>query len=122
MGSVQWITILLASLFFIQVIYYSTRNQLRDKQAFLWFSLSIIGLLIAFGLKPLNRFAAMLGIAYMPTLIFAIAFLVILNVLMYQSIILSHHEEKIKTLIQQMALMKHEWQHNERKGEKHERK
>jgi len=120
MSSVQWITVALAFLFLIQVISYSVRNRLRDKQAFLWFSLSIIGLLIAFGLEPLNHFAAMLGISYMPTLIFAIAFLVVLNVLMYQSIVLSQHEEKIKTLIQEIALIKQKQKTNEHGEEKDE--
>ncbi|ARA98455.1 MULTISPECIES: DUF2304 domain-containing protein [Geobacillus] len=121
MSSVQWITVALAFLFLIQVISYSVRNQLRDRQAFLWFSLSIIGLLAAFGLEPLNRFAAVLGISYMPALVFAIAFLVVLNVLMYQSIVLSQHEEKIKTLIQEIALIKHEQKMSEREEEKDER-
>ncbi|AGT33493.1 hypothetical protein M493_16395 [Geobacillus genomosp. 3] len=116
MNSVQWITVLLASWFFIQVVFYSVRNRLRDKQAFLWFSLSILGLLGAFSLAPLNRLASMLGISYMPALIFAIAFIVVLNVLLYQSIVLSEQGETIKRLVQEIALLKHELHHTEHKG------
>ncbi|BDG37544.1 DUF2304 domain-containing protein [Saccharococcus caldoxylosilyticus] len=120
MNKVQLITIMFASLFLIQVIYYSTRNKLRDKQAFLWFLLAVIGLFIAIFLEPLNKVAAVLGVSYMPTLIFTIAFLVVLNALIYQSITLSDHQEKIKTLVQEIAYIKHELQNDQRKEEKDE--
>jgi hypothetical protein len=120
MNKVQLITIMFASLFLIQVIYYSTRNKLRDKQAFLWFLLAVIGLFIAISLEPLNKVATALGVSYMPTLIFTIAFLVVLNVLIYQSITLSDHQEKIKTLVQEIAYMKHELKNYQRKEEKDE--
>jgi hypothetical protein len=120
MNKVQLITIMFASLFLIQVIYYSTRNKLRDKQAFLWFLLAVIGLFIAIFLEPLNKVATVLGVSYMPTLIFTIAFLVILNVLIYQSITLSDHHEKLKTLVQEIAYIKHELKNDQRKEEKDE--
>jgi hypothetical protein len=109
-----------ASLFLIQVIYYSTRNKLRDKQAFLWFLMAVIGLFISVFLEPLNKVAAVLGVSYMPTLIFTIAFLVVLNVLIYQSITLSDHQEKIKTLVQEIAYIKHELKNDQGKEEKDE--
>lgn len=120
MNKVQLITIMFASLFLIQVIYYSTRNKLRDKQAFLWFLLAVIGLFISVFLEPLNKVAAVLGVSYMPTLIFTIAFLVVLNVLIYQSITLSDHQEKIKTLVQEIAYIKHELKNDQGKEEKDE--
>jgi hypothetical protein len=120
MNKVQLITIMFASLFLIQVIYYSTRNKLRDKQAFLWFLMAVIGLFISVFLEPLNKVAALLGVSYMPTLIFTIAFLVVLNVLIYQSITLSDHQEKIKTLVQEIAYIKHELKNDQGKEEKDE--
>ncbi|MED4968199.1 DUF2304 domain-containing protein [Parageobacillus toebii] len=120
MNKVQLITIMFASLFLIQVIYYSTRNKLRDKQAFLWFLMAVIGLFISVFLEPLNKVATVLGVSYMPTLIFTIAFLVVLNVLIYQSITLSDHQEKIKTLVQEIAYIKHELKNDQGKEEKDE--
>ncbi len=120
MNKVQLITIMFASLFLIQVIYYSTRNKLRDKQAFLWFLMAVIGLFISVFLEPLNKVASVLGVSYMPTLIFTIAFLVVLNVLIYQSITLSDHQEKIKTLVQEIAYIKHELKNDQGKEEKDE--
>jgi len=118
MNKVQLIAIGFASLFLIQVIYYSNHNKLRDKQAFVWFLLAVIGLSIAIFLEPLNDMATLLGISYMPTLIFIIAFLVVLNVLIYQSVTLSDYEEKIKTLAQEIAYLKHELQNNQWTEEK----
>jgi hypothetical protein len=118
MNKVQMITIAFASLFLIQVIYYSSRNKLRDKQAFLWFFMAFIGMFIAIFLDLLNKIAAALGVAYMPSLVFTIAFLVVLNILIYQSVIF--HQEKIKTLVQEIAYIKHELEDHQRKGKKDE--
>jgi hypothetical protein len=120
MSTVQMITIAFASLFLMQVIYYSSRNKLRDKQAFLWFLMAFIGMFIAICLDLLNKIAAILGVSYMPTLIFTIAFLVVLNILIHQSVTLSDHQEKIKTLVQEIAYIKHELEDHQRKGEKDE--
>jgi hypothetical protein len=120
MGKVQMITIAFASLFLIQVIYYSSRNKLRDKQAFLWFFMAFIGMFIAICLDLLNNIATALGVAYMPSLIFTLAFLVVLNILIYQSVTLSDHQEKIKTLVQEIAYIKHELEDYLRKGERDE--
>jgi hypothetical protein len=120
MSTVQMIAIAFASLFLIQVIYYSSRNKLRDKQAFLWFLMAFIGIFIAICLDLLNKIAAILGVSYMPTLIFTIAFLVVLNILIYQSVTLSDHQEKIKTLVQEIAYIKHELEDRQHKGEKDE--
>lgn len=108
MGTVQIITIIAALLFFFQVIYNTSKNKLQDQQAFIWLIFAISGLILAFFINSLNSLANYLGIAYMPSLIFLVAFLVILNLLLYHTITLSKNQEKIKILTQEISYLKKE--------------
>ncbi|ASS90106.1 DUF2304 domain-containing protein [Bacillaceae bacterium ZC4] len=106
MDIVQVIALIFALLFFMQVIFFTSRNKLQDKQAFLWIVFGIISLLIALFLPSINKFAHYIGISYMPALIFMVAFLVILNLLIYQTTVISSQQEKLKNVIQELAFLK----------------
>lgn len=116
MNTVQIISVIIALLFFLQVIYYTSKNKLQDQQAFIWIILATAGLLVAIFMNTLNSLASLLGIAYMPTLIFLAAFLIILNLLIFHTTSISKHQEKIKTLSQELAFLSKEV--NELKEEK----
>ncbi|QDP42238.1 DUF2304 domain-containing protein [Radiobacillus deserti] len=105
MPIVQIITIIIAVLFFIQVLYFSSKNKLQDQQAFLWVVFATLGLIVSIFLPFFNRLAAEIGISYMPSLVFTIAFLVILNLLIYQTIHASKQESKIKQLTQELSFL-----------------
>jgi hypothetical protein len=108
LNSVQIITILTAIIFLVQVVIFTIKNKLHDQQAFLWMVFGIAGLLVAFLIPQFNQLASFLGIAYMPTFIFMIAFIVVLNILMYQTTVLSGLQKKINILIQESAFHKKE--------------
>jgi hypothetical protein len=105
MDAVQVIALISAVTFLLQVVIFTSKNKLQDKQAFLWIVLGIISLLIALSLPMINQFAHYIGISYMPTLIFVIAFLVILNLLVYQTTVISIQQEKLKNVIQELAFL-----------------
>jgi hypothetical protein len=108
LNSVQIITIFTAIIFLVQVVIFTIKNKLHDQQAFLWMVFGIAGLLVAFLIPQFNQLASYLGIAYMPTFVFMIAFIVVLNILMYQTTVLSGLQKKINILIQESALHKKE--------------
>lgn len=108
MNSIQWISIIIASLFFLQIIYLTSKHKLQDQQAFFWIMISISSLIIAILIPLLNHIASLLGISYMPTLIFLLAFIFILNILMYQNTLLSKQQDKLKSLVQEVAFLKKE--------------
>lgn len=116
-STIQWITIFAAGLFLIQVLILTAKNRLTDKHAFVWIVLAIAGLLGAVFLHRLNLVASILGVSYMPSLIFTIAFLVVLTVIIYQNILLSKHDRQIKELIQEVGFLEN--QLNELKKEEH---
>ena len=105
---VQFIAIVAASLFLFQVIYFTSKHRLRDRQAFSWLIIAIIGLVIAFTIPLINKIAGYLGVSYMPTLVFLIAFLVVLTIQLYQITILSDYQEKTKDIIQEIAYLRKE--------------
>ncbi|MGA4718512.1 DUF2304 domain-containing protein [Fictibacillus nanhaiensis] len=108
MNSVQIITIITAMIFLIQVVVFTRKNKLHDQHAFLWMVFGFAGLLVAFLIPQFNHIASLLGIAYMPTFVFMIAFIVVLNILMYQTTVQSTLQKKINILIQESAFHKKE--------------
>lgn len=105
MDSVQIIALITGTVFLLQVIYFTSKNKLQDKQAFLWIVLGIVGILIGIFLPSINQLVHYLGISYMPTFIYMIAFLVVLYLLVYQTTVISIQQEKVKNVIQELAFL-----------------
>lgn len=120
MDPVQIIALIFAVLFFLQVILYTSKNKLLDKQAFLWIIFAIVSILIAVFLPLLNRFSHFIGISYAPSFVFMAAFLVVLYLLIYQTTVISNQQEKMKNVIQEIAFLKKQLDelNREREGSK----
>ncbi|MDI7743621.1 DUF2304 domain-containing protein [Lysinibacillus fusiformis] len=106
MDTVQLISIIASLLFLFRVLYSTSKNKLQNQQAFMWLILAIVGLMIGIFINFFEFIARQLNIAYMPTIIFLAAFLVILNLLVYHTTIISSQQEKIKDLSQELALLR----------------
>ena len=100
---VQGISIVVAMLFFAQILYYTSKNKLQDQQALIWLVLSFSALMLALFLPMMNKLSYLLGIEYMPSLIFMLAFLIILTVLVFQTTTITKQQTQIKQLAQQLA-------------------
>lgn len=114
MSSIQGISISIALLFFLQIVYLTSKHKLQDQQGFFWMMMSLLSFFVALSIPWLNQFASFIGISYMPSLIFLIAFIVVLNILMYQNTVLSKQQEKLKSLIQEVAFLKKEIEDSKR--------
>lgn len=106
MSSVQIVAILFAVFFLIEVVMLVKKNKLHDKHAFLWMTFAVVGIVIAGSLHGLDKLSKMVGISYMPSLIFVMAFFVILSLLIYQTSIISRQQQQLKNLIQEMAYIR----------------
>lgn len=105
---VQGISIVVAVLFLAQVLFYTSKNKLQDQQALIWLVLSFGGLMLAVFLPLINSVSQSLGVQYMPSLIFVIAFLIILTMLVFQTTTITKQQTQIKQIAQQLAYsMKH---------------
>lgn len=104
--------VLAASLFFLVVVTAMTaKNKLTDQYAFMWLSFSGIGVAMAIALPYLNHLANSIGIAYMPSLIFLLAFLVVLSLLIYHTALLSKQERRVRILVQEVAFLQRQIKH-----------
>ncbi|MGK7376420.1 DUF2304 domain-containing protein [Planococcus sp. 1R117A] len=100
---VQGISIAVAILFLVQVLFYTSKNKLQDQQALIWLVLSFGGLMLALFLPVMNSVSHFLGIEYMPSLIFMLAFLIILTMLVFQTTTVTKQQTQIKQIAQQLS-------------------
>lgn len=121
MNRIQWISIVVSLLFLIQVLWFTSRHRFREKQAFLWIVLAFSGVLVAVFIPVLNTAAVRIGVAYMPALVFVLAFVVILSLLMVQTAAMSAQQEKLKAVVHELAYLRKEIDDmkQDRKAEEH---
>lgn len=86
----------------------------------MWIVFAVGGLAAALFLPGLNKLAQELGVTYMPSLVFMVAFLVVLSLLMYHTIILSKQQEKLKNLAQEFAYLSKEIREMKKEAERKE--
>ncbi|WP_088007132.1 DUF2304 domain-containing protein [Indiicoccus explosivorum] len=118
MDIIQLIVLGSALFFFAVVVAMTSKNKITDQYAFMWLTLSVIGVILAVALPFLNRLALSIGIAYLPSLIFLLAFLVVLFLLIYHTSLLSKQESRLKVLIQEVGYLEKELR-DARNGDKH---
>jgi hypothetical protein len=100
------VAILFAVFFLVEVVVLVKKNKLHDKHAFLWMAFAVVGIVVAGSMQGLNKLSQIVGISYMPSLIFVMAFFVILSLLIYQTSIISRQQQQLKNLIQEMAYIR----------------
>ena len=95
------------SVFFLWFIIESVRKQrLKEAYSLIWLSMGVVFLVISIWQKALDRISSFVGIYYSPAMLFLVLIVMILLILIQYSIVISRQTEKIKTLIQESALLK----------------
>lgn len=83
-------------------------KRLREGYALLWL-LAGAGLAISpFIADPLDRLALRLGFDYAPALLLMLAIIGLVLIIFLLSISISHNSDQIKTLVQEVGLLRHE--------------
>ncbi len=106
MGVVHAISLLVAGIFLGQIMLLAGRHRLRDRHAFIWVMIGGAAFAAALGLPALNAISEAIGVAYMPSLVFLGAIYLILTLLMYQTMVLSSHQDGIRTMAQEIAYLR----------------
>ena len=91
---------------FIFIFNLIRRQKIRDEYSLIWFAVALFFLIISISRPLIDTIAALLGIEYGPAALFLILITVILCVLIRLSLLISEHENKVRTLIQEHALLK----------------
>jgi hypothetical protein len=96
-----------ASLFLFFFIFNLIRRQkIRDEYSLIWFAVALFFLIISISRPLIDTIAAFMGIEYGPAALFLILISVVLWVLIRLSILISEHENEVRTLIQEQAILK----------------
>jgi hypothetical protein len=108
MDKIQIISILASLLIFGAVVNLVRRKKLKTEYSLIWLSVSIIFIIFSFWRTGIDKLANLFGIAYSPSVLFIILLIGIILILIEFSIIISKQAERIKVLVQELALLKHE--------------
>jgi len=101
------IVLFVGSLIFLLFIINSVRKErIKEAYSLIWLSMGIIFLILSVWIKAYNYITNIFGIVYSPILFFLLLIVMILFILIQYSIVLSKQTEKIKTLVQESALLK----------------
>ncbi len=105
---IQIFSIIASISLLILVLYLIYKQKLKEQYAFLWMILAVGILLSAIFSSSLDKWATFFGVYYAPSLLFVFAFLIVLLVLIQMSVVISKLKDSIKTLTQEMSLLKQE--------------
>jgi len=84
------------------------RSSMNARYAILWLGAGAALLLFSLYRPLLHWVAALLGIAYPPSLLFGLAFLFVLLIMLHYSLVISSHRDSIRRLAQAIALLERE--------------
>ena len=102
----QVFIVVVCLVFLAFIIYLVQRKRLLLKYSLLWLALSIVAGICALFPEPLFALAQLLGFETASNFIFVIGFFFLLAFCLSLSVIASRQTEYIKTLIQELAILK----------------
>jgi hypothetical protein len=108
MDKIQILSIIASLLIFAVVINLVRHRKLKTEYSLIWLTVSAVFIIFSFWRSGIDKLAKLFGIAYAPSVLFIILLIGIIFLLIEFSIIISKQSERIKILVQEMALLKHE--------------
>jgi len=103
---IQYVAVAGSIVFIASVLLLISRRKLKEQFALLWLLFGGIFLLLSLWREGLHVIASILGIAYPPAAIFLILIIAIISILIHFSIAISTLTEQVKTLVQEVGLLK----------------
>ena len=104
---------LVVMLFVIESI---RRSSLNARYAIRWLGAGAALLLFSIYRPLLHWAAALLGVAYPPSLLFGLAFLFVLLIMLHYSLVISSHRDSIRRLAQSVALLERQIEEQRERG------
>lgn len=106
--TIQIISLTVAFLVLLFIGRLIVRGKLREEYAILWIICTVILIVFAIWRRGLEQIALTLGVYYPPSLVFLAAIMAILIFLIHLSTVVSKLQNQIKTLSQEIALLRNE--------------
>lgn len=117
MEKIQILSIVASFLIFGIVVNLVRHRKLKTEYSLIWLTTSIIFIVFSFWRDGIEKLAHLFGIAYAPSVLFIILLIGIILILIEFSMIISKQAERIKVLVQEMALLRHEMEEKFKKNE-----
>jgi hypothetical protein len=118
MDKIQIISIIASLIIFLVVVNLIRQRKLKTEYSLIWLTVSVTFVIFSFWRHGIDQLATLFGIAYAPSVLFIILLIGIILLLIEFSMIISTQAERIKLLIQELALLKHELEEKiERNGQ-----
>ena len=106
MQAIQIISIIGSSLFLILIIELIRRKLLKEAYAIIWLIFGCLFLFFSCWRKALDYIAEAIDIVYAPAMLFLLLIIAITLVLIQFSVVISRQNDQIRTLTQDIALLK----------------
>ncbi len=107
-GRFQILAIISSLALLVFVLELVRRGKLREKYALLWLAAAGVVCFLSIFRDVLDRSAHLLGVAYAPAFLFMVAIFFGMMILLHFSIVISSLSAKVKTLAQEIAILKNE--------------
>jgi len=105
---ILYISILVSFVFLLLIMNMVRKRQLSERFALAWMLIPVLLIVFSSNRGLLERLAALVGIYYAPAIMIPIIFGLFILVSLYFSVKVSRAEQRIKTLAQELALLKHQ--------------
>ena len=115
MQSIQIISIIGSLLFLTTIIELIRRKLLKEAYAIIWLFFGCLFLFFSCWRKALDYIALAIDIAYPPAMLFLLLIVAITLVLIQFSVVISRQSDQIKTLTQELAILKQQKDENNSK-------
>ena len=116
MQSIQFVAIIISLIILVVVVDLIRRGMLKEQYALLWIASAIVLMMLSVWRGLLDIIASSLGVAYPPSFLFLVAFLFLLLIVLYFSVVISNISEKNKKLSQEVALLKTMFEEHKKTG------
>jgi hypothetical protein len=110
MGTQRIIAIIISGGLLLLILELVRRKRLMERYALLWLFSTLLLLVLSLWSGLLNSLASALGVSYPPSALFAVAFGVVLVLLVHFSLAVSHLSDQNKVLAQRLGILQRQVQ------------
>ena len=103
---IQIISIIGSLIFTFFVLELIRRKKLKEAYALIWLIMGVFFIILASWVQGLGYISELIGIVYAPATLFLVLLLTVILILIQFSVIISKQTDKIKSLTQELALLK----------------
>jgi len=103
---IQIISIIGSVIFICFILELIRRKKFKEAYALIWGIMSILFLILACWVEGLQYVSSLIGIQYAPATLFLVLLVTLIFILIQFSVIISGQVDKIKSLSQELALLK----------------